>query len=365
MKTGEIIQARIAKARTMLSRAGTIERGFTRRKTIISTLVITTGLYGTEGARVSMQMLHALDTAVLKCIWGHSKGSRAKEIILHLLLPGHRIAASMHVPYTRILWLAGLARRQLGAVYVAQAIWESTEHPSVRGPMGRALAEVRKLGWKPTSGWWAWEVPDQEREVHFVYNGPLEVGHVVRQSMRHIALAALEKRRPRQYAGLGWGPDRPTLWKVMETFKTERELSLVRHIVAGAVWTGGRANKRGLSQDAPCPYCGEGLEDEEHIFWVCTRWEETRKAWRPRVEELARAVPGIGGPCRQDWPVCTKMTALVPSVQGARASPGENEAVQAFMTTLLSQYVAILMERSLGRRAGLPVGQAAHNIGEE
>ena len=119
---GEIIQTRIAKARTMLSRASAIEGGFTKRKTIVSTLVIATGLYGVEGARTSTQVLHALDTAVLKCIWGPSRGSRAKEVVLHLLLPGHRLAASLYVPYTRILWLAGLARRQLGTMYAAQAI---------------------------------------------------------------------------------------------------------------------------------------------------------------------------------------------------------------------------------------------------
>ena len=141
-------------------------------------------------------------------------------MVLHLLLPGPRIAASLYVPYTRILWLAGLARRQLGTMYAAQAIWEKAEKPSVKGPMGRALAEVRKLGWTPTSGWWAWEGPDQEREVHFVYHGPTEIGHVIRESMRQIALKALEKRRPRQHAGIGRGPDRPTLRRVVETFKT-------------------------------------------------------------------------------------------------------------------------------------------------
>ena len=119
---GEVIQTRMAKARTMLSRASAIEGGFTRRKTVVSTLVIATGLYGVEGARTSAQMLQALDTAVMKCIWAPSKGSRAKEVVLHLLLPGHRVAASLYVPYTPILWLAGLARRQLGTMYAAQAI---------------------------------------------------------------------------------------------------------------------------------------------------------------------------------------------------------------------------------------------------
>ena len=60
---------------------------------------------------MSQRMLQALDTAVLKCIWGPSRGSCAKEVVLHLLLPGHQLVASLYVPYTRILWLAGLSRR--------------------------------------------------------------------------------------------------------------------------------------------------------------------------------------------------------------------------------------------------------------
>ena len=157
--------------------------------------------------------------------------------------------------------------------------------------------EVRKLGWTPTSGWWAWEVPDQEGEVHFMYHGPSEVGHVIRESMRWAALRALEQRRPWQYAGIGGGPNRFTLCRVMETFKSDKELDLARQILAGAVWTGERANKRGLAREEPCPHCGEVPEDEEHIFWNCKRWEETREAWRPRVEELPTAVTGLGGSC--------------------------------------------------------------------
>ena len=71
----------------------------------------------------------------------------------------------------------------------------------------------------------------------------------------------------------------------------------MRQILAGSVWPGERANKRGLAREEPCPYCGEVPEDKEHIFWNCKRWEGTREPWRPRVEELATAVTGLGGSC--------------------------------------------------------------------
>lgn len=155
-------------------------------------------------------------------------------------------------------------------MYVAQAIWEKQAEPSARGPMGRALAEVRRLSWISTSGWWAWEVPDQDRELHFVYHSPSEVGHVIRESMQWEALRNLERRRPRQYAGIGAGPSKPVLRRVMESFKSDKELNLAQQVLAGAVWTGERARRRGLTQEEPCPYCGEEAQDEEHIFWTCS-----------------------------------------------------------------------------------------------
>ena len=64
----------------------------------------------------------ALETAVMNCIWGPPRGCRAKEIIFNLLLPGHLMAPTLYVPYNRIRWLAGLARRRLTGMYVAHAI---------------------------------------------------------------------------------------------------------------------------------------------------------------------------------------------------------------------------------------------------
>ena len=95
------------------------------------------------------------------------------------------------------------------------------------------------------------------------------------------------------------------------------------------------------------------------MFWTCKRWEKTREAWRPRVEELAAAVVGLGGPCCRSWLICTRMVAMVPKGLGMQCDPVGAATVQAFTAALLSQYVTILMERGLERRMGLPVGQAA------
>ena len=56
---------------------------------------------------------------------------------------------------------------------------------------------------------------------------------------------------------------------------------------------------------------------------------------------------------------------MIPMTLGMQDTPEGAAAVQAFATALLSQYVAILMERGLERRAGLPVWQGGGETGGE
>ena len=49
------------------------------------------------------------------------------------------------------------------------------------------------------------------------------------------------------------------------------ESTLLMGAPAGATWTADRAFCRGLRVDPHCPYCGQGVvEDEDHLFWSCS-----------------------------------------------------------------------------------------------
>ena len=109
----KVLMDRIAKAHHILKRATLSEGGLTLRATLISSLVISAGLFGVAIARTNNKAMTALETAIMNCIRGPSRGCRAEEIIFNLLPPGHLMAPTLYVPYNRILWLAGLARRQL------------------------------------------------------------------------------------------------------------------------------------------------------------------------------------------------------------------------------------------------------------
>ena len=334
----------------MLKRAAAIEGGFTLKATLVSSLIIAAGLYGVALARTNVKAMEALETAVMNCIWGPSRGCRAKEIIFNLLLPGHLMAPTLYVPYNRVMWLAGVARRQLTTMYIVQAIWEQDIPITPQGPMGRALQAIQMLGWVALQGWWSWEVPDQEEEVNFVYDSPSRVGHIVRESLRSIGLRALCLRRPRQFGGTDGGPHRETLRSAIASFRGAGEPSLVAQILVGAIWTEERAHRRKKTDTPLCPYCEAEDEDEEHIFWECSHWSDVRGDLMGAVLMLAEQIEGLRGKHWRDWPTCIRMVAIVPQRLGDDKSAEGLAVLLAFTKALLSQYLCILMARGRDHR---------------
>ena len=61
----------------------------------------------------------SLESAIMGAIWGPSRPCRAKEMVFVLLLPGHRFAPLVVIPYRRMCWLAHLARNPGTAQTVA------------------------------------------------------------------------------------------------------------------------------------------------------------------------------------------------------------------------------------------------------
>ena len=145
-----------------------------------------------------------------------------------------------------------------------------------------------------------------------MYDPPLRLRHIVRESLRSKELQALWLRRPRQFEGMGNGPHRETLRLAVDSFKGAGEASLVAQILVGAVWTEERAHRRRKVETPLCPYCEEEDEDEQHIFWTCSHWEDTRRDLMKEALECAEQVEGLGGVCWRDWPTCILMVAIVP-----------------------------------------------------
>ena len=150
---------------------------------------------------------------------------------------------------------------------MAQAIWEETELPRATGPSGRAMQEFRKLGWCTTRGWWQRVPPGKKEAVHLVHADKGYVEHLFRESIREHQLGTLEARRPRTFGSMGARLDRGLTLLALNLCAMELNKSMLRGVVAAALWTSDRAHCRGLKPDDRCPYCTQGVpEDEDHLL---------------------------------------------------------------------------------------------------
>ena len=80
--------------------------------TVAAVTIVAAALFGVELADISRREASSLDSAIMAAIWGPITPCAAKEILIvfTLLLPRHRVAPSMVIPYRRKCWLAQLAR---------------------------------------------------------------------------------------------------------------------------------------------------------------------------------------------------------------------------------------------------------------
>ena len=129
---------------------------------------------------------------------------------------------------------------------MAQAIWEGTQSPKPTGPLGPALQEFKRLGWHSMRGWWQWSLPHSATVVHLVHTPKEYVEHLFREARRENELTALEKRRPRTFGGMGARLDRTLTLSDIAACDMELDKSLLRGVMAEAIWTADRAHQRGL-----------------------------------------------------------------------------------------------------------------------
>ena len=57
--------------------------------------------------------------------------------------------------------------------------------------------------------------------------------------------------------------------RALRVASTELEKSLLRGLMAGALWTAARVLGHGMQTNSACPHCGAAHEDEVHVLWDC------------------------------------------------------------------------------------------------
>ena len=137
-----------------------------------------------------------------------------------------------------------------------------------------------------------------------------QLQHRVRDSLRCHSSRQLEARRPVTFEGRGDGADGPACRAALRAASTELEKSLLRGLMAGAMWTAARVSGHGTRTNSACPHRGAAHEDEVHVLWDCLEWGNARGTWRPWLSDAAEAIPHLGPP--DQWPSCLRKAGLSP-----------------------------------------------------
>ena len=188
--TSPLVQRRIEEAKKAPKKTRTIPGGFDRKATVAIVMIIAATLFGVQLGDISQRDSGGLESAIMGAIWGPSRPCRAKEIVFVLLLPGHRVASSVVIPYRKMCWLAQLARSPGTAHTVARAIWEGMQSLKPTCPLRRALQDFGRLGWCSMRGWWQWSLPNGGTVVHMVHAPKEYVEHLFREALQESQLTA-------------------------------------------------------------------------------------------------------------------------------------------------------------------------------
>ena len=123
-----------------------------------------------------------------------------------------------------------------------------------------------------------------------------ELQHRVRDSLRCHSSRQLEARRPVTFGGSGDKADGPACRTALRAASTELEKSLLRRLMARAMWTAAKVSGRGTRTKSACPHCGAAHEDEVDVLCHCPECDDARVTWRPRLSDGAETIPHLGPP---------------------------------------------------------------------
>ena len=175
-----------------------------------------------------------------------------------------------------------------------------------------------------------------------------QLQHRVRDSLCYHSSRQLEARRPVTFGGLGDGADGPACRAALRPASTELEKSLLRRLMAGALWRT-RVSGHGMQTNSACPHCGAAHEDEVHVLWDCPEWESARETWRPWLSDTATAIPHLGPP--DQWPSCLRKAGLFP----LRLAQGVDRGLMdEFVYRLYGMYLAVLAGRIAASQGDQP-----------
>ena len=264
--------ARVVKAIATVKRIQHLPLSLPQRAILIETVATAQGLYGILTNLPSVMSRRDWRQAVLRTLWPSSSRRRCPEIVLALVVPGHKIDPEMAATYS---YASAWCRAGLWHDPTLHRIWKSNTFLP-RGLLSMLAVHLGHLQWE-------WEQPGILRTA----NGPLQVPnsddknsvkqflHIVRATLRAHLLAYAARRKDMKDIRDKGGIDefRTTRWLRSKNHgaPTAYTAGVLRALLAGAIWNRCRLHVAGLLADHElvCRRCWVQNEDMEHMLWQC------------------------------------------------------------------------------------------------
>ena len=288
------------------------------RAQLLASMVCPLSLYSICAAPVPQLLLENLSSACMAAVWGSTRKLRCKEVVMTLLVQGHRVDPLMAASYQCLVTLRRQLRKKPDLMPAVQRTWRLYEAGTAHapGPVGFLQKVLTELDWN-------WNAPDsfsRPGQPPLPITGGTEGWwqHQVRDGLRFAYWKRAGQRRE-DMAGLDcpFGVDRLATLAVYNSKETSpQDAGILRSILSGSLRFQERLHIAGLADDATCPFCQLEPETVEHCFWVCPCWDHVRRQ---------HAIPGHH--VTDAWPACTRQCGLFLGHEAAFQANGalENE----------------------------------------
>ena len=314
-RTSGILKQRIASARGRTKRIKLINRINKNAGKLFNSGSWPQASYGKEAMGVTPGDIKQLRTMAADAVTGDANGKCPTTAIWLCL--GEKMDPIRRAISDQInMWFA--TYQEFDPILVSKAWWaqkvrfETSPSPwsTVKGPIGATIGTLKFLGWIPITPY-KWVDPTGQAWEAKPGAGTGLLLHEMRMYLDQAIWVGAANHRCGQ--GLQVGADLSVLRKHRARLIAKglnREAGMLVTVATGGVWTRERLHEVGKAADDICPVCGEGKEDELHMYWQCC-WLSTSEHpeiknsqyLQPRAEAGASEFPCfyMRGITPRDW----------------------------------------------------------------
>ena len=258
----------LKKVRARLPRIQSLPLPLEKRAIIASSTVMAAASFAPFSWRVQPFNVVATRNSVIRAIQGgiNPKMRAAKEVLLYIFCKGHRLDPVGAFMESSFKWMAHFIEYDRDSVQeVIEQQVPGVIHNLLMMCNGFGLQYLGKFAWCNSYG----TTFDLEKELGA--HAHAKVWHDWRAFIKEHIFASLQERRPRFHGILHM--DRQRSLRLYHQLGDPMTKGAFRLLLTDGVLTAARLFKDEAHMQ--CSTCG-CVEDTEHVFWVCPRWQHLR-----------------------------------------------------------------------------------------